>query len=294
MSRNVESVLPIRIERHFIETGNARLYLVLFLPEPVPKVVQLWTFIHPLFEEKKSSHRFFVETARKLCGDYGFAVAMPDLSGCGDSSGQMSGTRIGTWLEEIDAVRDFLASRLPENVAVRLNYAGVRFGASLAMVSAAARIAPRVERMVLIDPVLNGMDYFRDLLQQKRVREMMTFGKSETDIEAVQRRFETDSDAVVDLDGTEVDGTFYETVVQVNLSDLLKIPGNPGILLIQQSPKNTVAPASQALLDLPVLVGANRSVVCIQAPPFWKAIDLADSKKVIDAWIEWIKSPIDS
>jgi pimeloyl-ACP methyl ester carboxylesterase len=289
MSRNVESVPPIRIERHFIETGNARLYLALFLPESVPKVVQLWTFIHPLFEEKKASHRFFVEVARKLCGECGFAVAMPDLSGCGDSSGHVSGTRLETWVNELEAVRNFSASHLPNGVAITSSYAGIRFGASLAMVAAARSLSP-VENLVLVDPVPNGKAYFHELVQQKRVREMMTFGESATEPETILEAFEADSTAMIDLDGIEVDRIFHDTMTGTNLSSIPPLAGKPRLLLIQQSSKKTPSLMTQETLALPLLSGVDGTVVCVQSPPFWKAIDLADSKTVIDAWIDWMKS----
>ena len=50
----------------FLSSRKSTLYAVTYLPEDISDLREVFIFCHPLFEEKKSTHRFFVELAEKL------------------------------------------------------------------------------------------------------------------------------------------------------------------------------------------------------------------------------------
>ncbi len=266
-------------ETFFIDDGDAHLYSVLFMPETgfSNKAV---LFCHPLFEEKKASHRVLVELARSLAGK-GFASLMFDLRACGDSRGDVLDFSPSVWLDDVRSSIAWLKKRY-ENPGISL--LGIRFGAALA-VQAAVKVQG-IEDLILIDPVVRGRDYLNEVFQQKCVREMMTFGEARSDVPAMFA--ELGKTGMLDVDGTIISSSFTNAVKEIDISkeDFSTLKR---ILLIQQSPRKSLLPAYEALQTKCRDGNISMDISMLTAPPFWKAVDMADSEAICRTILPWCR-----
>ena len=79
----------------FLELGERKLFAVNFLPDGVsPRAAIL--FLHPFAEEMHKSRRTVAQQARAFA-QAGYAVMLLDLSGCGDSTGDIADERLLLW-----------------------------------------------------------------------------------------------------------------------------------------------------------------------------------------------------
>jgi len=124
---------PARAERHRVVVGDARLALVLHLPESrrrAPCVVAC----HGL-GASKDSDKYLLLAAEFTAA--GLALARFDFRGCGESSGREDETTIATRIEDVRAVLAWLASH--RRLDGRFGLLGSSLGGFVALHVASAR-----------------------------------------------------------------------------------------------------------------------------------------------------------
>lgn len=108
---------------------------------------------NPAGQEAIRVYRCYRELALRL-SQAGAHVFRFDYSGCGNSWGDAGDGSIATWLQDIRAA----AVELTDTAAAhQLSVIGFRMGGTLACVASAS--LPRIERMILVDPVVSGQAY---------------------------------------------------------------------------------------------------------------------------------------
>lgn len=266
-------------EPFFIDAGEARLYCALFLPEK-DFSNKVFLFCHPLFEEKKASHHVLVELARKLT-EKGYASLMPDFRACGDSSGNVQDFIPSKWKKDIQSGVSYLKGRFKNPHTTLL---GIRFGATLTVDFAVG--GSGIEDLILIDPVVQGKAYLDEIFQQKHIREMMTFGEAKSDVNAMFA--DLDEKGQLDIDGTIVSSAFSNAVKEIDISrkDLSSLKR---MLLIQQSPRKSLLPAYEELQRKCREGNVDLEISQLTVPPFWKAVDMADSDAVCKSILSWCR-----
>ncbi len=90
----------------------------------------------------------------------GFEVFRLDYTGTGESIASMSEARWKDWLAEVQCAREFMRSKIK-----KIHVIGLRLGASLALLSS-ENFAYR--SLHLLDPILDGPSYWRELLDMQR------------------------------------------------------------------------------------------------------------------------------
>ncbi|MFZ2658567.1 MAG: alpha/beta hydrolase [Victivallales bacterium] len=266
-------------EPFFIDGGSTRLYCVLFMPEKdFPN--KIFLFCHPLFEEKKASHRVLVELACKLA-DRGYASLMLDFRACGDSDGDVQDFIPSSWMEDICSGISCLQKRFQNP---RISLLGIRFGATLAVQFALKEHG--IEDLILIDPIIQGQPYIDEILQQKYIREMMTFGEAKSDVDAMSA--ELKNNGKLDIDGTMVSSGFFDEVkaIDIGRQDLSSLKR---ILLLQQSPRKSLLPAYENFQRKCQEGNVNLELSLLTVPPFWKAVDMADSETICKTILAWCR-----
>jgi uncharacterized protein len=121
---------------------------------------------YPFGQEFLRVHRSFVQLAGRLA-NAGFAVLRFDYSGSGDSAGEVEDTSLEHWIADIGAAVEETRRR---SGASRISLVGLRLGASLATLAAAAR--KDVDSLVLWDPLVQGRAYLDELqeMHEQKVR----------------------------------------------------------------------------------------------------------------------------
>jgi pimeloyl-ACP methyl ester carboxylesterase len=117
---------------------------------------------YPFGPEYLRSHRALRELASQLAAT-GHHVLRFDYFGCGDSGGETEEGDIDQWLLDIAGGVEELceASGRP-----RVCVLGLRLGATLAALAASRE--PRIDQLVLWDPILSGRHYLDELERRNR------------------------------------------------------------------------------------------------------------------------------
>ena len=117
---------------------------------------------HPLGEEYTRFQRLYRQLTRRLSAA-GFPVLRFDLSGCGDSEGDLETASVDQWVFDISTAIDETNRRGCVDQCCVL---GLRLGGTLATMAAAQR--GDVSGLVLWDPVVHGVAYLRELHEMQR------------------------------------------------------------------------------------------------------------------------------
>jgi exosortase A-associated hydrolase 2 len=115
-------------------------------------------FIHPFGEELNHSRRMVAFQSREL-SRLGIGVLRVDLSGCGDSGGDLASARWGAWLEDLETALDWLHDQM----CTRVGLWGLRLGCLLAT-ELVNRTSVHAGVMILWQPVLSGEDVMEEFL----------------------------------------------------------------------------------------------------------------------------------
>jgi alpha/beta superfamily hydrolase len=174
----------------------------------------------PLWREGIRAHRVLRHLGVRLA-KLGHAVLRFDYSGAGDSAGETEHGDVDVWLEDVAAAIDEVRQR---RRAARVTLLGLRFGATLAALAAAAR--DDVERLVLWEPVVNGADYLHAGAEDQRAW---------AERYATWRRLPRAElpDAGDEILGFRVTEAMRRSIATVDLSELPRTAGS--VLLVERS-----------------------------------------------------------
>jgi len=215
-------------------------------------------FCHPFGEEKKSSHRAFVETARALAAE-SVASLRFDLTGCGDSEGEFDQASLTFWRADIAAAWGELSRRAGAASRALL---GLRLGATLA--ADALDQLERVSALVLWQPIVEGKEELDAELRRLLIQEMMTHGRSSAERSDLMAAFER-GERELELDGYPITLSLYRETGALRLAERRAcFPQRTGIL--QFARRN---PRIEAFAKLEPPIEAR----VVEMPPIWARTD---------------------
>ena len=122
-------------------------------------------------EERAWCLRTYVELARALA-ERGFWVLRFDYAGQGESSGRYEDTSLDSRVQDIGAA---LVVLLERSGFANASLVGARLGGSLAL--EAASLQPRVNGLVMVEPILDGSAYARNLIRVNLTMQMVMHEK---------------------------------------------------------------------------------------------------------------------
>lgn len=155
------SLAASAVEAHpfFLTVGSHACFCMLWQPAHRPPGAGM-LFVPPFAEEANRSRRTVALCARALAAN-GWAVLVPDLHGCGDSSGELTDADWSSWRDDIRAAEDWLRGRCGRPPWLW----GLRSGCLLLAEHVQAGSAPA--RVILWQPVLSGDAYLGQFLRLK-------------------------------------------------------------------------------------------------------------------------------
>jgi pimeloyl-ACP methyl ester carboxylesterase len=110
----------------------------------------------PAPQETMRSQAALGQLARRLQED-GYNVLRFDYSSTGDSEGSSDSVSMDRWLQDVLKVYAFAEEQAP---GTRISFMGLRLGAALAI---RASQKAKVHRLVLWDPIVDGIHYLREM-----------------------------------------------------------------------------------------------------------------------------------
>ena len=251
MSSTVAATAGAREESGWLSAGG--LWSLLCLPAGPP--VAGCVLLAPLADERKSSLRPMVEIARALAED-GIAALRIDYRGAGDSSGSSLETTLASMIEDAVAAADHLRNDLGcERVAL----AGLRLGGAVALLAAERA---RADAVVVMEAVVDGAAYVRELRRRQAIRRMLTKGKGAAD-------GDENAGGPFDLDGTALDRAFVAEMDGLDILETARgFPAGkvPRSFVLQVGPRRAASQANAALADA---LGPGARLAVIRAEPFW-------------------------
>lgn len=194
----------MQIRQIYFRSNAIDLYGALFLPT-VNVGKDAYVVCHPFAEEKKSSQKPLADLSRRLAGR-GKNVLMFDFQGCGDSHGKLSESDLHVWLKNLADAVAYISS---VTGLTDISVIGLRSGAT--MLWPLLRKTDIIKRFILFEPVYSLKGYLDNLIKQKMVNELLTYGKVEkTKDLLIQELLAGNS---IDLDGHEISSPFYRSFI---------------------------------------------------------------------------------
>jgi alpha/beta superfamily hydrolase len=204
----------------FFEHSGHRLYAYLHVPTVAAKKTGC-VLVHPLMEERQDAHPVLRDLAEAMA-DQGFPTLRVDLYGCGDSSGEWEEATIEAWLHNIVGAAEQLRQRMGVESIV---LAGLRFGATLAAMASNVTDARAV---VMVQPIVRGGGYIKDLLLASVTSDMVLHRKAGTTRERLIEDLE--SGRTVNLFGYHFTPTQFRAIKDIDLVRD-RIPTVPSLVL---------------------------------------------------------------
>ena len=207
------------MDRGYVVNRRSRaLYRAFHAPANVPPR-RLWVFCNALLEDATFGFRVFVELADAVVAR-GDAALRFDAEGQGDSEGEAQGLGLDAWIDDtVDAVahaRERFGDG-PELVLVSLG------SGSLVAAAAAERVG--ADRLLLIEPVLEGERWFDKLLKGHTTMQLSCHNRVRTSPAELTAQLERDEP--VSLHGQEVGRAFADSLRGARLAPLLAARQGP-------------------------------------------------------------------
>jgi hypothetical protein len=146
-----------------------------------------------------------------------------------------------------------------------------------------AALPPRA--VVLLEPVLNGPEFLRDLERRQKIKDMMSGQRNDSGPDAATR---WSAGETVDFGGFPVSAELAQQLADVDLcAQLADLPTTCGLQIVRVSGSKKLPPAWQPLTE----AAASRElgeVTVVQDKPFWGQLEYYESDAVIDVVVPFL------
>jgi len=227
-----------------------------------------YVYCHPLFEERKCSHRFSYQLKRAF-KEAGLMLERFDYRGTGEAEGEFSEVSIVSLRE--DVARQIQGEELC--------LIGLRFGASLALDYCVSERAA-IEVLVLIEPIIIGSSYVDFLRRKQRIKDLITGLSGE---ELVDDGFEN-------IEGYKTSRKFIRQLQGFNLLETAERYGlkNP-VYIVRLSGLAGTDAETHRLAEILRRSAADVTVENIEMPPFWERISGTDYSALTGKILRWCR-----
>jgi len=256
------------LDAFFLPVEPGQRFCILHSPDGTPR--RSVVYVHPFAEEMNKARRMAALQARRLAAR-GVAVLQIDLRGCGDSSGDFGEARWESWKRDVEAAIGFLSERFPAPVTLW----GLRLGAVLA-----AEIAhPRVDRLLLWQPVPNGSQFMSQFLRLRLASEMLTSGAATTAMSELTQTLAAGRS--LEIAGYDLHPDLARAIERVKLESIVPSAKRVDWLEVVaegMSPR----PAAGRVLDSWRARGIEANLGVATGEPFWTTVEIAECPELLE------------
>jgi pimeloyl-ACP methyl ester carboxylesterase len=269
--------LPANTTSGYTSVDGTALYTTVAVPAQ-GRPEHGWILTGAFGDERKSAYRPLVRLGQALT-DAGDLVVRFDLSGTGDSTGNHADAGIERWTSEVRSVLEQAARHNPTVASWGL--IGARLGANLNLRAALQPVPIPVNTLVLVEPLLSGDLYLRDLVRRQQIREAMAGGAARSAEDDLRSAWDQGAD--VDLGGFAIGPRLGREMAGIDLEvDHRELPENCRLLLVHVAAGQRLPPTWQRIHDLATHRSPD-SWVCLRDKPFWGQVDYHESDLVQNA-----------
>lgn len=257
------------MEAGFFEGSRGRIFHVLYEPTGTP-CRGCVLYVHPLAEELNKSRRMSALLGRQLAAA-GYAVMMPDLYGCGDSEGDFSEARWGTWLEDLAQSATMLRTRF----GGPLTLMGLRSGCLLVRDLLAVG-KESVAGIVFWQPVASGELALVQFLRMRMAAGMIG-GNRETTTD-LRRRLEAGE--TLEVGGYRLAPPFARELAGAQL--LPQCPCDVHWFELAQGENAELSPGGARAVENWREHGCEVHTAVIEGDPFWNTHDITEVPALLE------------
>ncbi len=210
--------------------------------------------------------------ARELAAQ-GYAVLIPDLQGCGDSSGDFAEARWEQWVCDLVLASDWMRVR----EAAPLWLWGLRSGCLLAAQAVQHLHAPA--NLLLWSPTPSGRQTVQQFLRLAAASDLMS-GNSKATLERLRQQIAHGE--CVEIAGYLTSGALLQAMEQA----AMRPDPRPGRLLcfdVSTQPNAGLSPATAKFLELWREVGHSVQAETVQGPSFWQTTEIEEAPQLVAA-----------
>lgn len=265
-----------RISADFLEHPSRPLFHVLLEPaeaDPVGAIL----FCPPFADEMHMSRHIVASCARALVQS-GFVVMLPDLTGCGDGSGEFSDSSWSVWREDTGLALDALKQRF--NLPVSLW--GLRSGGLMATQVAVEESG--ISQLLLWQPVLNGEQQIDQFLRLQSAASALGSGEAfdRGALWAALRKGES-----LEVAGYLLPSQLAMEMADVRLSHLK--PACP-VYWVDVTATGAMTPGARKAEAAWREGGITLNTDAVVGEPFWRAIDAKVNTALQQRTVQWFAS----
>lgn len=227
------------------------------------------------------SHRVAVNVARDLAR-LGFPVLRFDLSGCGDSEGELGDFTISDWLDDIGAAIEFLVQSL--NLSSCALW-GLRTGAGLALfLSQTSNLIPF---LILWQPIVDFRQYILQFLRQTTASQISKGKRDLTRVSEIKNQLMNNQD--VSVFGYPMSHKLYDSFMKMKGS-ICRTTSSCSTLILSISLAKFAPKNLQIFTEGIIATNKASRFKHIQEEPFWDRPWCGRSPKVENSTVEWISN----
>ena len=229
--------------------------------------------VHAFAEEMNKTRAAAADGARALAGA-GFAVLQIDLTGCGDSGGDFEDASWAGWMADLADAWAWLAER---SAGPRWLW-GTRLGALLAE-QFASRADPRVDGLLLWQPVTSGAQHLNQFLRLKTVGKLLrTPGDAPANtvasVVAPSPRAELAAGSTVEIAGYRLNPALADAIESAQIGRSETAPARVRWLEVSSQPAAASSPVATRVADAWRARGSDVEVATVMGSAFWQTQEI--------------------
>ncbi len=242
--------------------------------------------VHAFAEEMNKTRAAAADGARALAAA-GFAVLQIDLTGCGDSAGDFEDASWTAWLADLTDAWDWLAQR---SCGPRWLW-GTRLGALLAE-QFAAQCDPRVDGLLLWQPVVSGAQHLNQFLRLKTVGSLLKNAGgaasnappgATASIAAPSPRADLVAGLTVEIAGYRLNPALADAIESAQMGKREAAPRRVRWFEVSSQPGASLSPIAARVADRWRAAGSDVKVSTIVGSAFWQTQEIERCDALVDA-----------
>ena len=272
------------LRAHFLEGHRGRLFSVGVQP-PEPAGTHHWVLVvPPLLDELNQSRRTLHLLGQALAA-HGIGCLLPDLSGTGDSEGEIGDATWDTWIADLNGVHAWLLGQ----GAVRVDLLAVRGGALLTRDWLAATPIS-VPHLILWQPIISGAHLVQQLLRLRLAAGLLH--GSRTTAAALRARMALDG--WIEIAGYRLSAALMASIEGTALAppDADRVGGVDWFQLVTTD--QSIPPAVHRCADSWSAAGLQIGVHPILGDTFWVTPEIVEANRLIAATVNRLEQVRDA
>lgn len=255
------------VEASFLEFDGSRRFLTLWRPSAGPPREAL-VLAPPFGEEMNKSRRTVACSARRFA-QAGFAVAVLDLLGCGDSEGHFADATWDRWCADLLAA----AAHAREHFQCPTTFWSVRAG-SLFLPD----VHEAFDRFVLWQPVAQGENYLTQLLRMRVAADALAGGNVTTKA----LRAELEQGRSLEIGGYEMGPDLLLPMSRRSLDAWTPARGDVLWLETGGETEGSCSPVATRIIQRLQAAGAAAAAEWVPGDAFWMTLEIAENRALAD------------